>query len=224
MELINNPKLANEVLEQLKQEYTIEKPLPHLTELIYCLTRSYYDRTSPVPPTQREIMLFSLGWGLERLLLKQQRKIESGLSEGIYFSPDFLAFTDLPGELKTTRSSSAKFGTGFFPETWKRQILGYMKCLGVTEYELVVLFMMGNYRPPFPDIASYRIVSDEREINLNWSWLQMRKDVYMNCLEHKVAPPAGVFCEGWECKDCRYWIRCPEGVEALAALKKEMEE
>jgi len=211
MKLLDNPSVANQVLELLKQEYEQEKPLPHLTELVYCLRRSYYDRVSPVPPTDREVLLFALGWGLERLLLQGQRRIESGEVSSIHFSPDFLAFTDLPGELKTTRSSSAKFGTGagqFFPVTWQRQILGYMKCLGVTEYELVVLFMMGKWKPPFPEICSYRIRADEAEIEENWEWLQTRKTIYLNSIEHQIVPPARIFCEDWECSSCRYALRC----------------
>ena len=208
MILNKNPALSNKIIEELETEYKLEKPLPHLTELVYCLTRSYYDRTKPLPPTEREILLFALGFGLERLLLKQQRKSVSGKVEGIHYSPDFLAFTDVPGELKTTRSSSNKFGEEFFPETWRRQILGYMHCLEVTEYELVVLFICGNYKPPFPEIASYRISAEPSEVEVNWRWLQMRKEIYLACISDKLVPTPGMFCESWECKECRYNICC----------------
>jgi len=208
MNLAPNPALAKQVLELLKQEYEMEKPLPHLTELVYCLTKSYYDREKPLPPTEREILLFALGFGLERLLLKHQRKSVVGELDGIHYSPDFMAFTDLPAELKTTRASSSRFGTEFFPETWKRQILGYMKATEVTEYELVVLFLMGNWKPPFPDIVSYRISAEQDEIDRNWSWLQQRKIIYLNAIKLKVTPPAKVFAEDWECRECRYSIRC----------------
>lgn len=225
MKLLNNPTIAHQVIELLKKEYEMEKPLPHLAELVYCLTRSYYDRMEPLPPTEREILLFAVGLGLERLLLKGQRLAVVGQCEGIHYSPDFIALTDLPGELKTTRSSSSKFGESFFPETWKRQILGYMRCLEVTEYELVVLFLMGNWKPPFPDLVSYRVVADEAEILENWRWLQERKQIYLAAIESGIAPPVKIFAEDWECKECRYHLRCANaiGVEKFNAMLRGKE-
>ena len=209
MELVTNPGLSTQVLELLKQEYEQEKPLPHLVEVIYCLTRSYYDRIDPILPNEREVLLFSLGWGLERLLLKEQRKAVAGVLEGINYSPDFIAFTDLPAELKTTRMSVNRIKVAAdLPITWQRQILGYMKCMGTTEYELAVLYLMGNYRPPFPQIVSYRLSASQAEIDDNWRWIQTRKTIFLNAVEMKVVPPAPLFAESWECQNCRYSIRC----------------
>jgi len=208
MKLTENPALARQIIELLEQEYKLEKPLPHLTELVYCLTRSYYDRIDPLPANEREILLFALGWGLERLLLKQQRKAEPGIVEGIHYTPDFLAFTDLPGELKTTRMSSGKFSAETMPVTWKRQILGYMKCMEVIGFELAVLFITGDYKPPFPQGKGYRASADAGEVEANWEWLLERKVIYMNCIEQKLIPFPRMFAEEWECKHCRYAVRC----------------
>lgn len=206
MNTVNNPALSQQVLLLLEQEYTQEKPLPHLTELIYCLTRSYYDRKDALPPTRREILHFALGFGLERILLQHQRKSEVGIVDGVNFSPDFLAFTDLPGELKTTRMSMKKLNEVGIPITWQRQILGYIKCLGISEYELVVL----NYVEP--DIYSFRVSAETEEIDGNWNWIQTRKTFYMACIESNQVPFPRVFCEDWECRNCRYAIRCEAGV------------
>jgi len=185
------------------------KPCPHLTELVYCLTRSYWDRRDPVPPNEREILLFALGWGLERLLLIGERKAAAGCSEGIYYSPDFLAFTDLPAELKTTRMSTRRINSAAdLPVTWQRQILGYMHCLGVTEYELAILFILGDYKPPFPQLIGYRLSATPEEVASNWQWLLARKELYLTCLAEHIPPPPGHVCEEWECKECRYALRC----------------
>jgi len=210
MRLLELPTLSSHIIELLKQEYEQEKPIPHLTELVYCLTKSYYDREKPVEPTEREILLFCLGIGLEKHLLVAQRKQVSGCHEGIFYSPDFINLTGFPGELKTTRSSSSKFGEGFFPITWERQILGYMKCFSVTSYNLTVLFLMGNWKPPFPELRSYRVEASIDEINENWNWIQARKIILDECRKNKVVPTPQRFCEAWECKECRYWIRCEE--------------
>jgi hypothetical protein len=47
-------------------------------------------------------------------------------------------------EVKSTRQSMRKF-TVEAMEHWKKQILGYCKSLGKTEYDLVVMFVCGNY-------------------------------------------------------------------------------
>lgn len=220
MKIQLHPALTKQVLQLLEEEYRLVKPIPHLTELIYCLTRSYFDRVSPLVPTSREILLFSVGWGLERLLLKAQRKLEPGCCEGIYYAPDFLAFTEVPGELKTTRIGEDKLTSldpEAFPLTWRQQILGYMKCKEREVFELAVLHLMGNYKPPFPSMSSFRIEVSREEIEENWAWLQARKETYLAFLAQERVPVPYVFCEPWECKECRYAVRC----SALAALAQE---
>ena len=211
MELVANPALGRQILEQLVLEYHIDKPLPHLTELIYCLTKSFWDRKDPLPPTEQEILLFSTGWGLERLLLKHQKEAHEGEVDGIHFTPDFLAFTDIHGELKTTRQSSKKYdeiGAGALPIGWQRQILGYMHCLNTTEYELAVLHLMGEYRPPFPTIRTWRVSASQFEIEDNWEWLQTRRGHYLDCLDSNMVPVPYSHNEKYECTHCKYKLRC----------------
>jgi hypothetical protein len=203
MELVENPALGKAVLELLVQEYTQEKPLPHVTELIYCLTRSYYDRQPDrLPPNEREILLFSSGWGLERLLLKNQQKVAVGILDGIHFSPDFLAFTDVPGELKTTRMGRKRLAESGLPSGWQKQILSYMKCLNITEYELAIFNVIA------PELMPFRCKATVEEIEDNWKRLLERKQIYMYCIQQHVAPPAYMFCEEYECGYCRYSVRC----------------
>jgi len=209
VQITPNKNLELCILRFLVDEYRTEKPFPHLTELIYCLTRSYLDRKEPMPPTEREILLFALGFGLEKLLLKQLRTHILGNVDGVHYEMDFLSFTGIPGELKTTRASSKKFAEeeGFFPETWKRQILGYMYCQNILKYELIVLFLMGDYKPPFPQLACYTIEASTEELEKNWQWILERKTILSNAIEKSILPPP-VFHFDWECKECRYSIRC----------------
>lgn len=201
MLLISNPALSRQILQLLEAEYKQDKPLPHLTELIYCLARSYYDRVDPLPATEREILLFAIGCGLERLLLKHQRKVDAGVVDGIHFTPDFLAFTDLPGELKTGRFGRKRIEEGV-PDTWKRQILGYMKCLGVNQFELAYLYIIS------PELMPFRVKASQEEIDENWQWMLERKVIYLNCMEQNIVPIPRLFAESWECDYCRYSVRC----------------
>lgn len=209
MELFRNPELGRDFLDALTKEYMTKKPLPHVTELIYCLTRSYYDRqTDALPPTEKELLTFCVGFGLERLMLKNQNLMKAGIVDEIHYTPDFLAFSDLPGELKTTRTSVKTLLTRGISETWKRQILAYMHCEDIVEYDLVVLNIIA------PELLPFRCMADQEEILDNWVKLTERRDIYMACLKANTIPPPYMFCEKWECNNCRYTLRCQ--TQALA--------
>jgi hypothetical protein len=125
VEFQEDSALADRLLSDLAKELDEEKPLSHLTELVYCLTRSYLQRIDPSPPTPDEILLFMSGIGLERVLLKGHRQHIRGECEGIHYDTDFLDYDGRVAEFKTTRMSSKK-PPEEFSEGWKRQILGYL--------------------------------------------------------------------------------------------------
>lgn len=226
MKLIEDSALAAQMVEDVGKEIHIDKPLPHVTELIYCLTRSYLDRTAPLPPTPQEVMLFSTGIGLEAVMLKSHKQQIAGEVDGIHFSTDFLDYKEQPGELKTTRISektAAKWLciTGMvekdkkgqvydMSEGWRKQILAYLHCNGATEGTLAVLHLMGNYAPPFPTLRAYHIEATAEEVETNWKWLLHRKAAYMAFMESDTLPEPGVWCMDWECGygPCRYKLVC----------------
>jgi len=201
--------MATQVLADLSAELVSKgpKPLPHLTEVLYCLTKSYYDRLQPLPPNPQESLIFVLGVGLEQSLLRPHKKHSSGQYEGLFFEADFLTLRQNVGELKTTRLS-AKKGPNEFPETWTQQILGYLKCLGRTEAALIVLHLMGTYNPPFPQLKAWRLVATQEEIDSNWQWLQDRKAVYLSHVKEQIVPKQFKYNREWECTNCRYKLIC----------------
>ncbi|KKL78130.1 hypothetical protein LCGC14_2027870, partial [marine sediment metagenome] len=149
MEWTEDSSLATRMLRDLGEEIWIDKHLPHVTELIYCLTRSWYQRRKPLPFTPREVLLFSTGVGLEGVLLKRHKQQVDGVRDGIGYATDFLTYEGYPGELKLTRLS-AKKGPDELPSTWMRQILSYLKCNNDDRMLLAVMHLMGDYAPPFP--------------------------------------------------------------------------
>lgn len=210
MELIEDSSLAQRMLRDLGEEIKLEKPLPHLTELIYCLTRSWYERFQPMLPTDEETLLFVVGVGLEKVLLVPHRQQQVGEKDGIHYSLDFLDYNDLPGELKTTRIGTKKVGPhdGWLPATWKRQLLGYLKAVDSKVGTLAVLHLMGNYSPPFPKLLVWRLRASFEELEENWAWLLERKRMYLECIEQGEIPAPFVYCEPWECERCRYKLLC----------------
>lgn len=211
MEFQEDSSLATRLLQDLGEELFEAKPLPHLTELVYCLTRSFLNRFGPLPPTDSEVLLFMSGVGLERVLLKSHRQPHQGECEGIYYDVDFLDYDLRVAEFKSTRMSS-KRPPEEFSEGWRRQVLGYLYCLrekdGAMEATLAVLFLMGNYAPPFPELRCWRAKASWDEIRKNWRWLQERKEVYLRHHAEARLPEPYKFCMDWECKNCRYSLLC----------------
>lgn len=206
MEQQKNQQVEREILDALIKKYITSRTRDtiHVSHLVYCLTKGYHELTNSLSPTDQEVMLFALGYGLERVLLREESHAEAGEVDGIKYSPDFVPLSGGKAELKTTRQSVGKE----FPETWMEQIMAYCYAEKLTNYDLAVLHIVGNYKPPFPCIAGYRLTFTQEELDANWANLLKRKMVLVVALETKTPPPPKVWCKDWECKYCRYKIRC----------------
>jgi hypothetical protein len=215
--------LATEILADLSDEIYIDKPLPHVTELIYCLTASWQDRFQRLPHTPQEVALFVAGVGMEKVMLQGHRqhisccnlRVEAGHPiescegfQGIHYDTDFVDFRGRPGEMKSTRKSS-KYFPDEMPTTWRKQMLSYMKVGGSLEITLAAFHLMGNYGPPFPALHVWNGSADPGEIQSNWEWMQARRYIYMDHVQRGEAPKQYAFHNGdWECDRCRYKVIC----------------
>lgn len=225
---VEDQGLAKRVLDDIRSELDVGqleylKNVPHTSELIYCLTRSYLNRVDSLPPTDQETMLFATGLGLEQLLLRPHRQGEEGWLDGIYWRADWVKYEEGLGEFKSTRMS-AKKELGDIPVTWQRQVLSYMKAKGTREIILMVMHLMGNYAPPFPSVRVQRGHATQEEIDQNWEWMKQRRDIYMDHLERKVIPKQFTYNEDWECDPpsapCKYLFIC-QARQSIDDLKEE---
>lgn len=208
-QIVVNQELSRAVLDRLSEEYlSDERTIPHLTELIYCLTRSYDDRIDPTPPTDEEVLLFCMGFGLERILLKRFERPETRCKDGIYYSVDFISLRDVRAELKTTRTSIKRHNEEGLTQTWLEQIAGYCYAEGKLDFDLATLYLMGNYAPPFPKVIGRRLSFSIGELEANWAYLLNRQEWYMYHLQHGMRPEPYKWNKIWECIYCRYKLRC----------------
>lgn len=209
MKRLDNPSLDRLILEHLANLYHIKEKREgiHLSTLVYCLTRSFFDQVAPIEPTDEEVMLFSLGYGLQDVLTPADTETPTYELDGIIFRPDFVMKLagDQHCELKTTRMSSKRAD---FPQTWVEYIMGGCYIRGVQSYELSVLYMLGNYAPPFPTIHSETLIFEEDELEINWGYLLSRKAIYEDALAENLAPVPFTYCKSWECSKCRYRLQC----------------
>lgn len=214
MEWTENPQLADRMLSLLAEDMKLDKPLPHMTELIYCLTRSWNDRFDHIPLSPKEVVLFAVGVELGEGLLRPHRTEVQGELEGIHYSLDFLdedvtSDPDLPvtgtrlGELKSTRMSVNKHPSDW-PKTWIQQLLGYMKGHGGAEAIYAVVYVIPAA------LKAWEVKATQEEIDTNWSWLQARKVIYMDFVNRGERPTPFQYNETWECRDCRYRLGCDE--------------
>jgi hypothetical protein len=208
----DNPELSRLILNHLSDKYKLKQPREgiHLSTLVYCLTRSFFDAHSAVEPTDEELMLFALGYGLQDVLTPANAETPTLESEGIIYRPDMLLA--LPSanrtqlvEVKTTRMSSKKPD---LPETWIEYIKGGCHIRQANSYDLVILYMMGNYAPPFPQIAACRIEFEQQELDENWQYLVTRRDVYQSHMADNTPPEPYMWSKEWECAKCRYKMQC----------------
>jgi len=204
-----NPELSRIILNHLSDKYEISQPREgiHLSTLVYCLTRSFFDSKGAVEPTDEEVMLFALGYGLQDVLTPPSTDTPTFEEGGIIYRPDMLL--KLPGfnlvEIKTTRMSSKK---DELPDTWLEYIKGGCHIKKETSYDLAILYLMGNYAPPFPQLRTYKLEFESKELDDNWNYLMTRRDVFQSHVADNTPPEPYMWRKEWECKNCRHKLNC----------------
>jgi hypothetical protein len=209
-----NPELRTLMLGHLADKYKLLeiRESNHLSSYITCLTKQYLDQRQASEPTEEELMLFALGYGLQDVLTPADTKAPYINKHGIIYRPDFLIprnSLDRLTELKTTRKSAKNHQLDEqIPETWLAYMKGGCYIKDTVEYDLVILYMMGSYSPPFPTIMADTFVFTDTEIADNWLWIMERKLVLDSSLKTNTPPEPGKYCFSFECKFCRNKLIC----------------
>lgn len=203
-----NPQLADELLGLIDQEMHIDKPLPHITELIYCLTKSFRERYTPIPRDSKTTCMFAIGVNLGDIMLGSLRKEVGGEVDGIYYSVDFLAPDGRMGELKSTRMGTKKPPMDF-PGTWHKQLLSYMKVRETLEAVYAVMYVIPA------EFKTWEVVALPEEVNTHWTWMLARRVEYMDFVERQEVPTPFKYNEDWECKNCQYRLECEADIAAF---------
>ena len=236
MKVHNNPELKRELMARLRSKYLTTRPeMPHLSELLYCLTRSYYDRFDKLEATDKELLLFSIGFGLESVLLRDADSPAPVTQEvdGVWLTPDYVALSGGELDLKSTRMYPNAEGSPSmgWPDTWIEQFKGYAYrmelantgALGPTgsvvgaphetvQYSVGILYLGGSGKPP--DLECFTFVWTWKELTDNWAYVSTRKSVFMAHVNMRgvtdAIPTPFLWNKDWECRSCRYLLRCTE--------------
>jgi hypothetical protein len=220
MERILNTELDTLVMKHLTERFNLTHHRPvgefHLSSAVYCITRAFWESTAPCDPTDEELMLFALGYGLQDVITPTGATAPTYIKDNIIYRPDFIlkvGDTEL-GEIKTSRMSM-KTLVAALPETWECYIKGGCYIREQLTYNLSVLLLMGNYAPPFPKLRSETLTFTSEEIADNWDRILERKMAYDVAIRDGTPPTPYQYCYDFECKNCRYGLMC----EAVAGKK-----
>lgn len=180
----------------------------HLSSYVTCRTKSFLDHQGVVEPTDEEVLLFSLGYGLQDVLTPKDATTPVIKRDGILYRPDMILSNRL-NEIKTTRKSAKyHFLDDSLPATWVDYMLGGCKMAETIEYDLIILYLMGNYSPPLPDIYAETIQFGQDEIDTNWQRILVNKGILDNAIASGAPPEPYKNCYDWECKFCRHKLVC----------------
>ena len=222
----DNPELKRKILDHLASLYKIKeiREPNHLSSYVYCRTRGFFDQQQAIEPTDEEVMMFSLGYGLQDVLTPKDARAELHEFAGIIYRPDMTitrADVERLQELKTTRKSAKNhYMDDFIPVTWLAYMMGGCKIRSTNQYDLIVLYMMGNYAPPFPQLYADTFYFMDEEIEDNWNTIMINKAVLDSALAEGKPPTPFQHCYSWECTYCRYKLVC----ETLVMLSDKQEE
>lgn len=214
MIVLDAPELDSKYLDVLATRYKLkQKRLGiHLSTLIYCLTKAQFDLAGSAELTESELMLFAIGYGLQEVLTPKEATTPVYETDGIMYSPDFAIASNvdftLLNELKTTRQSLKRGLVHEFPETWIEYMKGGCYITGSNKYDLGVLYLMGNYRPPFPKMKSFHFIFEDGELVENWENLLVRKSVFVTAVQAHTQIEPYKWNKSWECEYCRFKLVC----------------
>lgn len=210
----DNTELKRVILDHLASMYKIKEVREpnHLSSYVYCLTKGFLDQKQAAEPSDEEVMLFALGYGLQDVLTPKEAKVPIYEKHGIIYRPDMMMSrneVERLQELKTTRKSAKYHYTdSALPETWIAYMQGGCYMLDKTQYDLIILYMLGNYSPPFPQIYAETITFTQEEIQDNWDRIMTNKMILDDALLTNIPPEPFKYCYDWECKFCRYKLTC----------------
>lgn len=202
MIITKNPDLQAKVYQNIRESMVKDRQGMHLSDLIYCNRKAYFKKKGLAPvPSDELCMLWMTGYAFQAYMFPSDKEVTT-VVDGVNCTPDIPSGI----EVKSTRQSAGRF-TVESMEHWKRQILGYCKSLGLLEYDLVVMFVCGNYKPPFPSMDCWHISVSQDEVDNNWALVQVKKAILEKALVDNVPPFPD--CENWEWEYCEFIGNCP---------------
>ena len=221
MNIVEDIEFRASLLKQIaEREFSVRTGI-HQSDLVYCLNKSALRRRVGEETTDKEVLLFSLGWATQRWLTGKDEDEPEKEVDGIKVTCDAVKGI-VPWELKCTFQSSAK-PIEDNPH-WIRQIMAQCYVQKTPVAYLSRLELVGNWKSIFgkkeeknmpenekPTLHAFRLEFTQDELDRNWAWLRERKELFLQVIEtgtllpKAIALPSG---QAWECDWCKFKLEC----------------
>lgn len=99
MNIVEDLVFRAQLLQRIGDREFKERTGVHCSDLIYCLNKQALRRIHPTANTEREILLFSLGWATQRWLTSQAEDEPEKEVDGIIVTCDALVCPECKGGL-----------------------------------------------------------------------------------------------------------------------------
>ena len=216
MEIIDDSTIVNEITKRIKRKFHLfdnKRVDIHISDLIYCITKKYWKDTQPATQIlDDDALMFSIGLGLERVLLEDDANNPNRppviAVDGVFFNGDYelTINEDELGELKTTRAYYNKDNvpTHGYPNGWVKQIAGYAYAYKKTNYHLAVFQVISA------KLIGKQFKFTQDELDLYWKdYILPRRKAYLEARLYNKPPQPFRYNDGeWECNRCAFQLNC----------------
>jgi len=200
-----DPTLRERLKAHLSEKYNELRPEIHVSDLVFCLRKSAFQKLNPKPVDDQSLSFFTAGRGHHDILegLHGAEKEKEIRYEGVVGHIDI--FENEPIEIKTTRSFQREV-----KRHWILQLGYYCAMLNKNEGKLIILYLFPKKQPEKEKdgflIETYSIHFNDLEI-IRKDLLQ-RRDQLIKALEKKDPMSAPKTEEEWLCRACPYREEC----------------
>ena len=216
MNIVEDQQFKDWLIKSIEEREFHARTGVHCSDLIYCLNKQALRKSNPEPNTEKETLLFSIGWATQRWLTGADEDEPEVEVDGIIVTRDAL-YDDCPWELKCTYQSSNR------PVEqnahWIHQIMAQCYTSGRTTAYLSRFELMGDWiikNGNRPTLHAFRLEFSQDELERNWRWLLERREEFLRVIQtgkllpKVVALPAG---GSYECERCHYKDICEGGTD-----------
>jgi len=183
-----------------------------ITRLVCCPRKTYFRLSGiEVEYDEETILTFSRGKAHHEILEVYESKEIEKWKDGIRGDIDMIG--ERVTEIYTTtiglkRDWHPNHILSKFPMK-VLQLMAYLYMTGTTEGDLMVFYLMGDYKRPIkPELEVYTIFSNVIETEVTWDMLLDKKRVIEQALKDGIPPNEKG--EKYECQNCSYDYLCKE--------------
>lgn len=207
MRVSKNDALAKILLDEMVTEKLEDRSGQHpsVTDLLRCLTASWWDAHRKVENSKKKETYFLIGIGLEKsLLAARKQNPTAGKTDDIFYHVDdfdqgLIEVKSFRGIIKKVELADGSFE---LPDYYVQQVKSYCVMLGVSECDLGIIYIIPA------EFEVYHVVFDEMELAFHRKWMHARRDEWAKAELRGKAPESYKHNKDWECKDCQYKLLC----------------